>query len=429
VPETLTIEQAAERQAMICDGNFMDDTIAKVSEYDPGRFTVSQEGGLTFGAFLVPGGMEPPKVGDTYRLYGTTGLGGRVVGGDLRGEPCWFQTQAEVDAEHAEWMEQQTAKKVAEYAQNKDDLQAQYEALDPDLKFRIDRFVENCPEDWWVEFGGYEMFALQMADAIATKAKESDDPQGAVEFFRALPYGDQHEILADLVDIGASSGNQFGYSCLVAHFLTMSPGEDRAGLLRWGHGAMVPLVGCEGYGCRQPTDEELAALKAEFSTEEAEEVVPEVVEKDPRWEALGNLATYVRENTRIVAPDEEVRGAEVVINTHFLHLVPDPEAKREDFVRVMEAVMEHGGEFNEMDAERFSQGPSYIEIGAWCGDQTLALQIMALGARLGVWDVITPATLGIEGSDADDLAGRGFVMVSGYYPQGKPTPTEATEEG
>ena len=71
------------------------------------------------------------------------------------------------------------------------------------------------------------------------------------------------------------------------------------------------------------------------------------------------------------------------------------------------------GEFRDMPLERWQGGPSYIEIGGWIGDQTLALRLMALGQEHDLWDVITPALFGITGAEADVLAGNGLVLVSG----------------
>ena len=68
------------------------------------------------------------------------------------------------------------------------------------------------------------------------------------------------------------------------------------------------------------------------------------------------------------------------------------------------------------DPQRLAQGPSYIEVGAELGDQGLALQLFALGKALGLWDIITPASLGFSGDEARDLAGRGFVMITGFLP-------------
>jgi hypothetical protein len=66
--------------------------------------------------------------------------------------------------------------------------------------------------------------------------------------------------------------------------------------------------------------------------------------------------------------------------------------------------------------ERLREGPSYIEIGGAIGDQGLALQLIGLGELVGLWTVVTPATVFFEGAEADEMAGRGFVMCSGLGP-------------
>lgn len=63
---------------------------------------------------------------------------------------------------------------------------------------------------------------------------------------------------------------------------------------------------------------------------------------------------------------------------------------------------------------RLAEGPSYIAVGADIGDQGAAFQLFALGKVLGLWDVITPATMGFEGEAAREMAGSGFVMITGY---------------
>lgn len=62
-----------------------------------------------------------------------------------------------------------------------------------------------------------------------------------------------------------------------------------------------------------------------------------------------------------------------------------------------------------------SSGPSYIAIGSVItGDQGLALRLMALGKVLDLWKVITPITLGIPESRAAEIAGLGYIMISGF---------------
>jgi hypothetical protein len=72
--------------------------------------------------------------------------------------------------------------------------------------------------------------------------------------------------------------------------------------------------------------------------------------------------------------------------------------------------------------ERLASGPSYIEVGGVIGDQGAAFQLFALGQVLGLWKVITPASMGMTGEDARRAAGRGFVMITGYRPTATPSP-------
>lgn len=59
------------------------------------------------------------------------------------------------------------------------------------------------------------------------------------------------------------------------------------------------------------------------------------------------------------------------------------------------------------------RGPSYMAVGGTIGDQGAAFQLFALGQVLGVWTLITPATLGITDPEmAREVAGNGFIMVT-----------------
>jgi len=62
---------------------------------------------------------------------------------------------------------------------------------------------------------------------------------------------------------------------------------------------------------------------------------------------------------------------------------------------------------------RLAEGPSYVEMGVLLDSQELALLLIGLGALVGLWDAITPETLGVTGGSADELAGAGFVLCSG----------------
>lgn len=81
------------------------------------------------------------------------------------------------------------------------------------------------------------------------------------------------------------------------------------------------------------------------------------------------------------------------------------EDNRADFIELMDSYPE---------PNRLAAGPSYIEVGAEIGGQGAAFQLFALGKVLGLWDVITPARLGLKGEAAKRAAGNGYIMMSGY---------------
>lgn len=71
------------------------------------------------------------------------------------------------------------------------------------------------------------------------------------------------------------------------------------------------------------------------------------------------------------------------------------------------------GMFRSMGPQSWANGPSYIEIGGWIGDQTLAFQFMACCVAHGLANhVITPTLLGFDETQADQLAGAGLVLLS-----------------
>lgn len=82
---------------------------------------------------------------------------------------------------------------------------------------------------------------------------------------------------------------------------------------------------------------------------------------------------------------------------------PDPDQMRE-------LVQEHEGVHNEVDL--FDGGEhGYMELGGWIGDQGLAMQMMGLGALLGLWKVFQPRLLGIPDDLAQTMAGQGMVVI------------------
>ena len=100
------------------------------------------------------------------------------------------------------------------------------------------------------------------------------------------------------------------------------------------------------------------------------------------------------------------------VDCHFLTIGVDKakaEERRAEFIEILKTYPR---------PERLAAGPSYIEVGGEIGDQGSAFQLFALGKALGLWDVVTPARLGITGPTADQLAGGGMVMMTGFKGEG-----------
>ncbi len=98
-----------------------------------------------------------------------------------------------------------------------------------------------------------------------------------------------------------------------------------------------------------------------------------------------------------------------LVDVHFFKVGLAPGVDADDLrAQLIEALDEYP------QPERLAGGPSYIESGAELGSQQYALQLYGLGELLGLWDVITPEKMHVTGPQADELAGAGFVMMTGY---------------
>jgi hypothetical protein len=54
---------------------------------------------------------------------------------------------------------------------------------------------------------------------------------------------------------------------------------------------------------------------------------------------------------------------------------------------------------------------NYIELGGWIGDQSIALDFMALGSFLGVFVLLTPRMLKLPEDMVMQMAGAGFLAI------------------
>jgi len=54
---------------------------------------------------------------------------------------------------------------------------------------------------------------------------------------------------------------------------------------------------------------------------------------------------------------------------------------------------------------------NYMELGGWIGDQGMALMLMGLGAVLGIWNLLTPKTIGCPEDQVMNMAANGFLFI------------------
>lgn len=87
-----------------------------------------------------------------------------------------------------------------------------------------------------------------------------------------------------------------------------------------------------------------------------------------------------------------------------------------------ELTKQHPGEFCSVDPFD-GKDHSYLELGAWIGDQGLAMQYMSLGVMLGSFRLLGPSIMGIESGDpkAMQIASMGFLSII-KPPEGALTP-------
>jgi hypothetical protein len=149
----------------------------------------------------------------------------------------------------------------------------------------------------------------------------------------------------------------------------------------------------------------LAETTCQLRKGEVLEGSPQLVEQAKRGEELtagGVLEVYAMPHESEAKPDVEK------VDMEFVVIGVSRAAAEERKAEVVSIMKEYP------QPERLAGGPSYIEVGAEIGDQGAAFQLFALGKVLGLWDVVTPASLGFSGQEARQMAGAGYVMITGF---------------
>lgn len=199
-----------------------------------------------WGISLPDRGVEP-KPGDRLETFGS--FGRPVHGYAINGVVFDYRSREEMDAEHKAMVERMDAKRRADFAEKKDDLDREYDALPALFKMRIDRFRDANPDFRW-QHEPYEMFVCSQAALLAEWAREQDgDPVEAIDAWDRInskdndpPYDYQAQLAAVPGWADGHSGNTHGWAVALAkQYLTT---RERVPLLP---GAMSPILGTADY--------------------------------------------------------------------------------------------------------------------------------------------------------------------------------------
>lgn len=223
-------------------GCFQEGIIKDVHPYETGSgWSITTEAGWGCGVRNV--GHEP-KPGDTFRTYGYMGY--PFHGQELNGHLLWYLSREEQENDHRRQNEEMDQKNRDKFEDERESLDTAYEALPETFQERIDKFRKTNP-DWRWQFESYEMMCCGDAIKIASycsmnRLADGDVPTAAenIVAFGALPWEEQKKAGVD----GGHSGNSFGFAVRLAYLWVTDPTMVVAE-----HGALVPLVGCDKYGC------------------------------------------------------------------------------------------------------------------------------------------------------------------------------------
>lgn len=215
------------------DQEYQDFIITSVEREQSGWFAVGLSDGWCIGVDPTP--AVEPRPGLLIRLYGR-GTGYPVRGIVIDGVVVRYQTDGEYRAETARKAAEERAAKFAEFETRRADIEARIAALPAGFRARFERFAAGNP-DFLPEFGDYELMCCEQAVIFAGRMSADE-----LRRWAKLPHDGQKAMVPEMSD--GHSGNTFGVSVRLAIL-----SHEHPDLVALEHGALVPLVGCEAYGC------------------------------------------------------------------------------------------------------------------------------------------------------------------------------------
>lgn len=217
------------------DEEYEDHEITEITGDKDGWVYVAA-GWLNFG--IPVGDNEPPRVGDTVRLWGG-GFGFQIRGWALLRDDGTtlvykYLTPDELQDENRKWVEEQKLKKVAEFQVARKARDRAVEALPEAFRLRIKHFQNIGGIEFRASHEPYEVFVCQEAVKIADTLKTVQ----AVGRFKNLSWEKQKEAVPEISN--DHSGNTFDSAVMLAYFYLNGTNPER---LVSDYGALSPLVG------------------------------------------------------------------------------------------------------------------------------------------------------------------------------------------
>ena len=189
-------------------------------------------------------GVEP-AVGDEIE-FNDAGAFTTIRGVKLNGKIVYLRSDEELEERERLARADREVKQKEAFESQKDDLDVAYDQLPVGFQKRIDRLRAKCTDFRW-KFEAYDMFVCVEATKIVDALKTPE----AIKAFHELKTIDEQKKMVGNLDYDEHSGNTFGAAVQMAYMYAVNPSS-----VKYMHGALAALVGCEGYGCHPLTKEE-----------------------------------------------------------------------------------------------------------------------------------------------------------------------------